>query len=81
MSKHKVAGKLTQRTRSNPKYLGVKVADGQKISSGSILVRQRGTRFNAGMNVEVGRDHTLFAIVSGSVKFGTKMGKKFISVV
>jgi large subunit ribosomal protein L27 len=55
---------------SNPKYLGVKVFAGQEILAGAILVRQRGTRIHAGRNVGVGRDHTLFALVTGVVKFG-----------
>lgn len=81
MAKKKAAGKLKQQKRPRPKYLGVKVADGQKIKSGSILVRQRGTKFAAGAGVKVGRDHTLFAVIDGVVKFGKKLGKKNISVV
>ncbi len=54
---------------SKPKMLGVKRYDGQIVTSGTILVRQRGTRINPGVNVGVGRDHTLFAMVDGSVKF------------
>lgn len=80
MSKHKAAGKLKIQERTQPKFLGVKVADGQKITSGSILVRQRGTKFHAGENVKVGRDHTLFAIKEGFVKFGKRLGKTFVSV-
>src|SRR5215831_17559275 len=55
---------------SNPKMLGVKRFDGQLVSAGSIIVRQRGTRIKAGENVGVGRDHTLFALIDGYVKFG-----------
>ena len=80
MSKKKAAGKLKQQKRPQPKYLGVKVADGQKISSGSILVRQRGTKFDAGVGVKVGRDHTLFAIKKGVVKFSDRLGKKQVSI-
>ena len=54
---------------SKPKMLGVKRYDGQLIHSGTIIVRQRGTRINPGQNVGVGRDHTLFALVDGTVKF------------
>jgi large subunit ribosomal protein L27 len=54
---------------SNPKYLGVKVFAGEAIEAGSIIVRQRGTRIHPGRNVGVGRDHTLFALVDGTVKF------------
>jgi large subunit ribosomal protein L27 len=54
---------------SNPKYLGVKRSDGQSVIAGNIIVRQRGTRILPGLNVGVGRDHTLFALVDGLVKF------------
>ena len=81
MSKKKAAGKLKQQKRTNPKYLGVKVADGQSVGPGMILVRQRGTKFAAGSNVKVGRDHTLFALSGGVVKFGQKQGKKRVSVL
>ena len=81
MSKHKAAGKLVQQKRSQPKYLGVKVADGEKVKIGSILIRQRGTKYGNGKNVKVGRDHTLYSIISGIVKFGDRMGKKVVSVV
>jgi len=81
MSKHKAAGKLTQQKRTQPKYLGLKVSNGQKITAGSILVRQRGTKFKAGDNVRVGRDHTLFAVATGEVKFSDKMGNKQVSIV
>ena len=80
MSKHKAAGKLKQQKRPQPKYLGVKVSDGESVSIGSILVRQRGTKYSAGVNVKVGRDHSLYAISAGVVKFGSKLGKKTISV-
>lgn len=54
---------------SNPKMLGVKRYDGQIVRAGSIIVRQRGTRFNPGKNVGCGRDFTLFALIDGRVKF------------
>jgi large subunit ribosomal protein L27 len=59
---------------SNPKYLGVKVYAGAEVVAGAIIVRQRGTRVHPGRNVGMGRDHTLFALVDGTVKFsrGTK---------
>lgn len=80
MSKKKQGGKLVQQKRTNPKYLGVKRHDGEKVTSGKILIRQRGTKYVAGSGVKVGRDHTLYSIVSGSVKFSTKLGRKVISV-
>lgn len=81
MSKHKAAGKLVQRTRSQPKFLGVKVSDGQTVTLGSILVRQRGTKYEKGKNVKVGRDHSLYAVNAGVVKFGNRLGKKTVSVI
>jgi large subunit ribosomal protein L27 len=70
---HKKAGGSTRNGRdSNPKYLGVKAYGGQKIPAGSIIVRQRGTKFHAGTNVGLGRDHTLFAKVDGVVVFEKK---------
>ncbi len=67
---HKKAGGSTRNGRdSNPKYLGVKRYAGQVVKAGNILVRQRGTQFHPGNNVGCGRDHTLFALVDGIVKF------------
>jgi large subunit ribosomal protein L27 len=80
---HKKAGGSTRNGRdSNPKYLGVKRYGGENVLAGNILVRQRGTRFHAGDNVGVGRDHTLFALSDGTVKFQTrgKPVRKFVSV-
>ena len=70
---HRKAGGTAKNLRdSNPKYLGIKLADGQKAQPGSIIVRQRGTPIMAGTNVSMGKDHTLFALKSGTVKFGSK---------
>ena len=69
MAHKKGQGSTRNGRDSNPKFLGVKSADGQFVSAGSILVRQRGTRIKAGTNVGVGRDHTLFSYVDGVVKF------------
>jgi len=80
MSKHKVAGKLKQQKRPQPKYLGLKVTDGEKVNVGSILVRQRGTKIKPGMGVKVGRDHTLYAIQTGTMKFGSRLNKKTVSI-
>lgn len=67
---HKKAGGSTRNGRdSNPKMLGVKRFGGTLVKAGNILVRQRGTKFHAGNNVGIGKDHTLFALVSGYVKF------------
>lgn len=81
MAHKKAAGKLKQQKRPRPKYLGVKVSHGEKVQTGAVLVRQRGTKFAAGDGVKVGRDHTLFAIREGIVNFGQRLGKKQVSVV
>lgn len=66
---------------SNPKYLGVKRADGQPVSAGSILVRQRGTKIHPGNNVGRGKDDTLYALVDGVVSFERKgRDKKQVSI-
>ncbi|HZR02909.1 MAG TPA: 50S ribosomal protein L27 [Burkholderiales bacterium] len=70
---HKKAGGSSRNGRdSNAKRLGVKRFGGQLVSAGSIIVRQRGTKFHAGSNVGIGRDHTLFAKVNGYVRFANK---------
>lgn len=70
---HKKAGGSTRNGRdSNPKYLGVKRYGGQLVKAGNILIRQRGTKFHPGKNVGIGRDHTLFALIDGIVKFSRK---------
>lgn len=67
---------------SNPKYLGVKKFGGEKVLAGYIIVRQRGTRFHPRTNVGIGKDHTLFALTDGYVKFVTlRDGKKVIDVI
>ncbi len=74
---HKKAGGSTKNGRtSNPKYLGIKRFGGQLVSAGSILVRQRGTKFHPGTNVGIGGDDTLFAKVTGFVKFHITGPKK-----
>lgn len=81
---HKKAGGSTRNGRdSNPKYLGVKLFGGQAVAAGNIIVRQRGTQFHPGPNVGLGRDHTLFALKDGTVKFfvGGPQMRRFVSVV
>lgn len=80
---HKKAGGSTRNGRdSNPKYLGVKAYGGESVVAGNIIVRQRGTRFHAGTNVGVGRDHTLFATADGKVKFERRgaRNRQYVSV-
>jgi large subunit ribosomal protein L27 len=72
MAQKKGGGSTRNGRDSKPKMLGVKVFGGQTVSAGSIIVRQRGTKFHAGSNVGMGKDHTLFALVDGSVSFDVK---------
>jgi len=72
MAQKKGGGSTRNGRDSQPKMLGVKVYGGQVVPAGSIIVRQRGTRFHAGSNVGTGRDHSLFALVDGTVSFTTK---------
>ena len=70
---HKKAGGSTRNGRdSHSKRLGVKLFGGQLAEAGNIIIRQRGTRYHAGVNVGIGKDHTLFALVEGKVKFQNK---------
>ena len=72
MAQKKGGGSTRNGRDSKPKMLGVKVFGGQSIPAGSIIVRQRGTRFHAGPNVGMGKDHTLYALVDGTVSFAVK---------
>ena len=81
---HKKAGGSSKNGRdSESKRLGVKIFGGQAVVAGNIIVRQRGTRFHAGTNVGIGRDHTLFAKADGQVKFERKgpKNRQYVSVV
>ena len=90
MAHRKAGGSAKNLRDSQPKYLGVKRADGQAVKTGEIIVRQRGTKIEAGKNVKVGKDHTLFAIADGVVSFrnmlktrfdGQRVSKKVVDVV
>ncbi len=72
MAHRKAGGSAKNLRDSNPKYLGVKLADGQQAEAGKVIVRQRGTKFIPGKNTALGKDHTIFATKSGRVKFNTK---------
>ena len=72
MAHKKAAGSTKNGRDSNPKYLGVKINHGQRILTGNIIVRQRGTEVLPGQNVGMGKDYTLFALKDGIVSFGTK---------
>ena len=79
---HKKGGGTTRNGRdSESKRLGVKVYGGQAINAGGIIIRQRGTKTHPGENVGMGKDHTLFALAEGRVRFHDgKLGRKFVSV-
>lgn len=72
MAHRKAGGSAKNLNTSNPKYLGTKLYDGQKAVTGAVIVRQRGTKILPGINVAVGRDHTIFATADGIVKFTEK---------
>lgn len=77
MAHTKAGGSVKNQRDSNPKYLGVKLADGDTARPGMVIVRQRGTKVEAGKNVAVGRDHTLFAMATGTVSFRSRRKTKF----
>ena len=82
MAQKKGGGSTRNGRDSQPKMLGVKAFGGELISAGSIIVRQRGTKFHAGTNVGIGKDHTLFALIDGHVSFGFKgaLKKQMVNV-
>ena len=81
MAHKKGVGSSKNGRDSNPKMLGIKAFGGQKISAGSIIVKQRGTKFHPGANVKRANDDSLFALIDGYVKFETKKNKrKFVNV-
>jgi large subunit ribosomal protein L27 len=81
MAQKKGGGSTRNGRDSKPKMLGVKAYGGELISAGSIIVRQRGTKFHPGVNVGIGKDHTLFALVDGHVSFAIKGAKNRQTVV
>ena len=83
MAQKKGGGSTRNGRDSKPKMLGVKAYGGELISAGSIIVRQRGTTFHPGSNVGIGKDHTLYALVDGHVKFSVKgkLNKSTVSVL
>jgi large subunit ribosomal protein L27 len=81
MAHTKAGGSTRQKGNRSGKRLGVKLFGGQKISSGNIIIRQKGSTFHAGPGVAIGHDYSLFAIKNGIVRFFVKAGRKFVSVV
>lgn len=75
-------GRTTKGSRQpQPKHLGIKVYGGQVVKVGSIILKQRGTKFHPGVGVGMGRDYTIFAVIPGVVKFYERASKQFVSVV
>ena len=82
MAHKKGVGSTDNGRDSNPKFLGVKLFGGQYAKAGNIIVRQRGTKFHPGNNVGMGKDHTLHALVPGTVEFKKKrLGRTFVNVL
>lgn len=81
MSKTKGGGSTRNGRDSNAQRLGVKASDGMAVQAGTIIVRQRGTRFHPGENVGRGGDDTLYALAEGKVRFGTRRGRRLVDVV
>ncbi len=81
MSKTKGGGSTRNGRDSNAQRLGVKVFGGSAVNAGTIIVRQRGTKFHPGRNVGIGGDDTLFALCAGSVQFGERKGRRVVDVV
>lgn len=80
MATKKAGGSSRNGRDSAGRRLGVKKADGQYVIPGNIIVRQRGTKIHPGVNVEIGKDHTIFALTSGRVEFLTKRHHKIVNV-
>lgn len=81
MAHTKSAGSVKGGKDSISKRLGVKVFGGQKVISGNIIIRQRGTKFHPGIGVSMGKDYTIFSIIDGTVQFKNARGKKVVDVV
>ena len=81
MSKTKGGGSTRNGRASNALRLGVKVFGGSKVNAGTIIVRQRGTKFHPGQNVGIGGDDTLFSLAEGTVQFGQRKGRKVVDVL
>lgn len=79
---HKKAGGSSRNGRDSAgQRLGVKRFGGQQVNAGEIILRQRGTHFHPGANVGIGKDDTLFALIAGTVDFGTKRGRRVVNIV
>lgn len=81
MAKKKAGGTVTQHKGRRGKRLGVKISGGQTVKTGQIIIRQLSTKFHAGSGVGEGRNHTLFSLKDGKVRFATRLGKKYVTVI
>jgi large subunit ribosomal protein L27 len=81
MATHKGGGSTRNGRDSHSKRLGVKIFGGQQVVPGNIIVRQRGTKFHPGVNVGIGRDHTIFALINGKVFFRKTTQKTYVDIV
>jgi large subunit ribosomal protein L27 len=81
MAHTKAQGAVKGNRDSRAKRLGVKIYGGQVVKAGGIIVRQKGTKFRPGKNVDMGKDYTLFALTAGVVKFKTLLGKRIVDIV
>ncbi len=81
MATKKAGGSSRNGRDSDGQRLGVKKFGSERVISGNIIVRQRGTKFHPGSNVGIGKDHTIFAMMDGVVEFSSKRGRSFISVI
>ena len=81
MASKKGKGSTSNGRDSNPKFLGIKRQDGQTVMGGTIIVRQRGTKFYPGRNTNLGRDHTIYATKPGKVAFSSSKNKKWVEVL
>ncbi len=81
MAHKKGQGSTTNGRRSNPKYLGVKRFGGEQVTAGSIIIRQRGTKFYPGINAGIGGDDTIFAKTDGKVDISRSRGRKMINII
>jgi large subunit ribosomal protein L27 len=81
MAHTKAQGAVKGNRDSRAKRLGVKIYGGQEAKAGSILVRQKGTKFKAGQNVSMGKDYTLFSLIAGKVLFKTLNGKRVVDIL
>lgn len=80
MAHKKGQGSSTNGRDSQPKYLGIKRGDGSFVQAGTIIVRQRGTKYHPGENAGLGRDFTIFALAPGRVRFQTKANRKYVMI-